>query len=438
MSMSADGSTIAMNDEEYITGVGEVRVIKTFSWDGSDWVPKSHLPGGSIGIDFVGDIQLSADGNTIAIANDSSVHVRYWDGSSWQQKGLFDIVAASDGIALSADGNTVALGGDVRNGSGGYTKIYHWNGNIWSQKGNTISEQTTQSSWFMELFTLSLNSTGDVIAIGSPIHDGLDYNNGRVRVFKYENSDWQQKADISGEAWGIASGSTVSLNANGTILAIGLGHELINPPSSPGSVRVFGWTGSQWSQMGDDISAGSEYSGGGVVSLNENGEVLAIGVPYWGPENKGLVRIYRWINDDWQLSHTIIGELESELAGYAIELNAAGDRIIVGSPTDRINGDWAGKVKTYRLSGVGINDTEQSSIKEVFPNPFVDEINIELEIGHDYKYAIVSDLLGCEVAQIDLRGKVKVNWEGGKLSGGVYVLSLLGSDDATSVKIIKQ
>jgi hypothetical protein len=59
--------------------------------------------------------------------------------------------------------------------------------------------------------------------------------------------------DIDGEAAGDWSGWSVSLNATGTILAVGAQYNDGNGLSNRGHVRVYQYNGSQWAQMGQDI-----------------------------------------------------------------------------------------------------------------------------------------------------------------------------------------
>ena len=69
---------------------------------------------------------------------------------------------------------------------------------------------------------VSLSSDGTIIAIGARNNDGNGSNSGHVRVYKWNNSNWDQLgADINGEEEGDQSGWSVSLNSDGTIVAIG-------------------------------------------------------------------------------------------------------------------------------------------------------------------------------------------------------------------------
>ena len=71
----------------------------------------------------------------------------------------------------------------------------------------------------------AINSNGDIIAIGAPLNKRNGAYKGLVRVYQYTNSTWSQLGqDISGESSGTFDsriGSSLSINGDGTILAVG-------------------------------------------------------------------------------------------------------------------------------------------------------------------------------------------------------------------------
>ena len=127
-----------------------------------------------------------------------------------------------------------------------------------------------------------MSSDGTIVAIGATYNDGNGSNSGHVRVYEYSGSSWSQLgADINGEAAGDYSGHSVSLSSDGTIVAIGAyGND--GNGSNSGHVRVYqSWHGS-WTQLGADINgeAASDASGHSV-SLSSDGTIVAIGSYEW-------------------------------------------------------------------------------------------------------------------------------------------------------------
>jgi len=88
-------------------------------------------------------------------------------------------------------------------------------------------------------YSVSLSADGTIVAIGAMYNDGNGADSGHVRVYKYEGSSWEMiGGDIDGEGAGDYSGYSVSLSADGTIVAIGATGNDGNGANS-GHVRIF-------------------------------------------------------------------------------------------------------------------------------------------------------------------------------------------------------
>ena len=259
-------------------------------------------------------ISLSSDGTRVAIgatANDgngnASGHVRVyeWDdtNSAWAQIG-FDIdgEAANDGsgisVSLSSDGTRVAIGARYNSDNGtnsGQVRVFEWNNSDWTQVGSDIDGEAAGDQLGV---TVSLSGDGARVAIGAPYNDDNGNTSGSVRVFEWNNSDWTQVgSDIDGEAVNDASARSISLSSNGARVAIGADWNAAGGATS-GHVRVYEWDGtnSAWAQVGFDIDgeAASDFSGSSV-SLSSDGMRVAIG-PYGVNAFSGHVRVYDWDN----------------------------------------------------------------------------------------------------------------------------------------------
>jgi hypothetical protein len=117
----------------------------------------------------------------------------------------------------------------------------------------------------------------------------------RLTLDQAEISRWVQRgADIDGEAREDNSGYSVSLSAEGSVLAVGAMYNDGNGDNS-GHVRVYAWNGSRWVQQGGDTDgeAAWDYSGSSL-SLSADGSVLAVGARYndGNGDGSGHVRVY--------------------------------------------------------------------------------------------------------------------------------------------------
>ena len=115
-------------------------------------------------------------------------------------------------------------------------------------------------------------------------------------MYHYNGSQWVQIGqDIYGEDANDRNGFSVSLNSNGTILAIGTPYDGGNG-TYRGQVRVYHYNGSQWVKIGQDIYDDVNYLESGFsVSLNSDGTILAVGTPYneGNSYDIGHLRVYQ-------------------------------------------------------------------------------------------------------------------------------------------------
>ena len=104
-----------------------------------------------------------------------------WDGSNWVQRGVdIDGEAAGDlsgnYLSLSDDGSTVAIGAYRNDGNSGSTtddrghvRIYNWNGLAWVQRGADIDGEAEKD---YSGYSVSMNNDGTIVAIGAKQNDG--------------------------------------------------------------------------------------------------------------------------------------------------------------------------------------------------------------------------------------------------------------------------
>jgi hypothetical protein len=230
-------------------------------------------------------VSLSSDGTIIAIGaprnddnGDQSGHVRIYeyDGKSWNQlgndiDGEAEIDYSGISVSLSSDGKIVAIGAERNDGTekgenDGHVRIYQYDGTSWNQLGEDESDYSG--------YSISLSEDGKTVAIGAIGNDGRGYRTGHVRIYEYDGTKWNQLgSDIDGEAENDESGYSVSLSADGRIVAV----SSIENKETRGHVRVYEYTNSQWTQLGTDIEGESIYDYSGYsVSLSSDGKIIAI------------------------------------------------------------------------------------------------------------------------------------------------------------------
>jgi hypothetical protein len=283
---------------------------------------------------------------------------------------------AGTSTAISEDGKILAVGGAGSAETGGFAKIFVRRGSSWIQRGQTIEGPHKYDRFGL---SMSLSADGHTVAIGGDGWDGDGVNKGVVRVYKFKrsNSRWEQLgSDIEGDSSFDRVGWSVSLSASGRVLAFGA------PNSDSGYTRVLHWNGLDWERRGGDIKIG-DHSGhavdvsadghvlavgsadgsyasvfdwneaekawkrrgdvlvgrsrtgfGSTIKLSRSGEVVAVAAPKDGSigANSGLVKVFYWNGMEWNDLGVIYGSFDSDHAGSAIDLDASGLKIAVGSP----------------------------------------------------------------------------------------------------------
>ena len=104
----------------------------------------------------------------------------------------------------------------------------------------------------------------------------------------------QLGSDIDGEAANDESGSSVSIDSDGDRVVIGSWSN-DGTASNAGHVRVYGYSGGSWTQLGNDIDGAAANDWFGFsVSIDSDGDRIAIGAPEGdgSSSDQGYVRVY--------------------------------------------------------------------------------------------------------------------------------------------------
>ena len=246
-------------------------------------------------------------------------------GHAIDGKSLYDYFGNS--VSLNSSGDRVAIGAPRSDNNLGYCKIYEYDStNNWSRLGDDIDGEATDD-YFGE--SVSLNSSGDRVAIGAPRSGN---NSGYCKIYEYDSTNnWSQLGDDIDGSTNDHCGVSVSLNGSGDIVAIGT--------ENGGKCKIYQYKNTSWIQLGLDINAESRCS----VSLNSDGTRVTIGAVGSNNNHIGHCRIYELNNNTWvKIGEDIDGEAAYDKYGYSVSLNSAGNRVAIGGPYNYDNGRTAG------------------------------------------------------------------------------------------------
>ncbi|MCE2503763.1 MAG: HYR domain-containing protein [Chlorobi bacterium] len=223
----------------------------------------------------------------------------------------------------------------------------------WRQLGGDIDGEAVA---YYSGYSVSSSSDGERLAVGA-IYSANGSYAGHVRVYGWDTSSsgWTQLGgDIDGEAADDYSGISVSLSSDGERLAIGAPGNDGNGTDA-GRVRVYGWSGTSWTQLGGNIDGEAAGDWFGIsVSISSDGERLAIGAPYndGNGADVGHVRVYQWSGTSWtQLGGDIDGKAAWKELGRSVSISSDGVRLAIGAIYQDDNGSYAGRARVYGWSG---------------------------------------------------------------------------------------
>lgn len=450
VSLSADGSIVAIGairNEGNGTFAGHVRIYENIN---DNWVQIGNDIDSEAANDGFGtSVSLSDNGLMVAIGaigngggGLSSGHVRVFanQNGSWMQVGndidgeaAFDLFGIS--ISLNSDGTILAVGASKNDGSGldaGHVRVFQNQNGTWVQIGNDIDGEAA-GDFFGR--TVDLSSDGSILAVGAPFNDGNGAESGHVRVFQNQNGSWLQIGnDLDGEAAG-DNFNAVSLNADGSILAVGAQSNNGNGTAS-GHVRIFENINNVWSQVGSDINGESRFDNSGrpeEVKLNADGSIVAIGAI--GNSDNGIfsghVRVFQNQNGNWmQIGIDINGEDQQDFSGDAISLSADGSVLAIGAPSNDGNGVDSGHVRVFKNDNLLSVTGNKNPTLSFYPNPTQGLIYIN---QRSIEKVEVFDMMGRNFGLIPYQNN-EIDLSGNKR--GAYLLRIYTDKGVANIKAI--
>jgi sensor domain CHASE-containing protein len=339
VSISGSGSIIAVLSRP---DNGSGSFVRVYQNTDDSWIQLGNT------LSAAGAIALNESGLILASGN----KVFEYSSGTWQQLGIDIPTGGISQVALSADGLTLAIGG-----SSNFAKVFEYTQDQWVQLGSTLEGETIDGNGIGFGSSVSLNNDGNVLAVSAPGNNtSID---GLTRIYSLSNNEWiQLGSDINGEQPNDDSGTSISLNGTGSIIAIGAMNNTANSVSSWGHVRVFEYKDGSWQQMGGDIDGKSNGSASGTsVSINNDGNIVAVGAPGQKSCNlnrSGQVRVFKLTSGEWiQLGDDIDGPSSESGLGQkgTISFDNAGNTLIVGAYAhENENGANSGLVKVYEFN----------------------------------------------------------------------------------------
>ena len=280
------GSTVSLSSDGYRIAIGAVANdgngnnsghVRVYQWSNDGWEQLGADIDGEAANDTSGrSVSLSSDGNRLAIGA--------------PQNGNGDVTYSSKVSAYLNRSDTVLVNPE----DSGHVRVYQWSGTAWTQLGTDIDGEAAYDD---SGGAVSLSSNGNRLAIGARYNWSNGRESGHVRVYQWSDTAWVQLGhDIDGNSERDQFGRALSLSSDGNRLAVGVPYSDSNGSDS-GQVITYQWSGAAWTQVGAGIDGeAADDLFGESVSLNSDGTRLAIGAPKndGNGTDSGHVRIYQW------------------------------------------------------------------------------------------------------------------------------------------------
>jgi len=332
--------------------------------------------------------------------------------------------------------------------------------------------------------SVSLNSAGDLLAVGADCDAGVDNttdNSGAVYLFSFTDANFSGgslqgiigKGYTGGKNVNVSNlgsedffGRSVSLNSAGNRLAVGAygddGYE--DSTEDSGAVYLFSFTDTNFSggslqgiigkgyTNGKNVDASDLASGdnfGISVSLNDAGNSLAVGAASDDgfndtTEDSGAVYLFSFSDTDFNGGSLqgIIGKgygdgnnvdvamlEEGDSFGVSVSLNGAGDRLAVGAEGDDGSENSAEDSGAAYLLSFADTDFSVGSLQGIIGSGYADGKNVgvsALENGDSFGVSVSLNGAGDRLA-------IGADWDdgfdnGSEDSGAVYLFSFTDMD----------
>lgn len=305
--------------------------------------------------DYGSSVSLSRDGTVLAVGatewdgvgtNEGKVYTYDWNGTQWVERATIVEGLASDafgrGVALNSDGTILVVGASWYDNTvtwSGCVYTYDWNGSSWVQRGSRLLASDAGDSDEYGC-SVVLNSAGTVMAVGALAHDGTYTDEGAVYIYDWNGSVWVQRGGVMLPPYPQASenfGSCVAFNDDASTLIVGASGYDGTGGTNEGRAYRYIWSGSAWTlktTLYPPTRQAYAYFGW-ACSTNSDGLTLAISSKQYAGNNsaEGIVWVGDYVYNEyfWRTKTVRPSEVKQQQHfGSGCAISADASRIAVG------------------------------------------------------------------------------------------------------------
>lgn len=323
-----------------------------FEQSGAGWTQQARLtPTSNQTQGFGGAVALDGDTAVVGANYDQlsgAAYIYSRNGTNWPlQQRVIGSGSGMDyfGMSVSLRGDLLAVGAPgvaATNAPAGTAYLFSRSGVSWSPQAAIQPADTSMG----DEFGYSVDLSGADLIVGAPRADvGIETDSGAAYVFTFNGATWEQQARLVAPLVAASAGFGLSVALEGDTAVVGSGGEDASS-SARGAAYVFKRNGVTWSwqaTLAPPIAGPIPGSFGHAVALSTDESRIAIGTPTALADDSSVQgAAYVFGNDGagWESLVKLQASLNWPFPGasFGTSLDFSGNDVVVGSPSEGING----------------------------------------------------------------------------------------------------
>ena len=255
----------------------------------------------------------------------------------------------------------------------------------WQQVGSTMTSKFVGDR-FGDKVKLDLSGGRFSVSASRSSESGY-FESGTVKVYDEEDGNFTR---VGQELYGFVTGDRCQgvLSGDGRRLAV----YTRKRDNDTGRVWIYELQNGRWVEIWEVLGQSEGERFGSSVALNTDGSIVAVGAPF-AHNKQGAVRVYAEQNGNWsQLGTEIVGQFRDGKLGWDVAFASNELRLVAGQKSDDNNNNLgrSGQVRIFQYSGSNVNATGSF---EQFGQTILDD-----NPGDDFGWTVAISASGTVVA----------------------------------------
>ncbi|WP_339702170.1 T9SS type A sorting domain-containing protein [uncultured Marixanthomonas sp.] len=423
-------------------------IAKVYHFVNEDWVQIGDDVTLLNGVNLRGMVAMNNEGNrfvagTYVLNGEGKVMVFELENNTWVQIGE-DITSEfvddefGQTVDMNGNGNVIVCGAPEP--SEGYVKAYEFINNEWIQKGDNLIGDVIEDRFGS---SVAINGEGNRIAVAAPDNDEIIINAGQVKIFEFQNGEWQllgssilgkQQDDYIGTAYSPGNNG-IDLNEVGDVIAIGTWRHLDNQNNWVGQVNVHEFIDENWTLKGLSFEGREDTNFfGGSISLNAEGNIVAMSdiSSKFGSQ----VVISKFENNEWtNYGNSVFPpNQQSSFFAFSIDMNDTGNILVVGDPDD--GNTSVGQIHAFKYNpDLTVSEPMDKNELIFYPNPNNGDFFIKFSENFESISVHITDVSGKRISELQFSNMKEVFVQE-NISAGVYFVKVQTANSKSTFKMI--